>query len=51
MRDCTECGEHPVEQDKFDDDLCDIHYQEAIEQEAGDNAVKYAKENTWGWKT
>ena len=48
---CRECGEPAIEQDKYDDDLCENDFSEALEWDAADNAIKYAKENTWGWKT
>jgi hypothetical protein len=47
---CTECGEEAIDQETHSADLCDTHYHEALMQDAADNAVKYAKENAWGWK-
>lgn len=44
---CVEigCGRQAVEQDSFEDELCEMHLYDAYETDKADWQTKYAKEN------
>lgn len=44
-RNCAYCDNNAIDQNRFSDDVCLVHFNYEVEWDRADNAVKWSKEN------